>query len=71
MSNTRDIDEPYGKELLTASEVAKFLRVNVRRVNAWGNKGWLTQCRANGKVKFLGVEVTALRDQMNKPHDEW
>lgn len=67
-----DYTEPYGKELLTASEVGKFLRVHPRRVTAWGNKGWLTQCRSNGKIKFMSSEVAVLQGQLNKPReDHW
>lgn len=66
-----EFTEPFGKELLTTSEVAKALRVNVRRVARWGKNGTLTPCFANGKVRFLGTEVATLRDQLNKPRGDW
>jgi hypothetical protein len=66
-----DYTEPFGKELLTASEVAKLLRINVRRVRNWGRKGWLTPCLSQGKIKFLSVEVAELQRQLNKPKDDF
>lgn len=63
--------EPYGKELLTASEAAKFLRTKPRHVVSWGHKGWLTTCFSNGKVKYLGSEVAEMHAQTNRPLEEY
>ena len=70
---SEEFTEPYGKELLTASEVAKVLRVNIRRVKRWGTNGTLTPCFAHGKVRYLGTEVATLRDQLGRPRgdDVW
>lgn len=56
----QEFEEPYGKELLTASEAAKILRIPVRRVVRMGQTGWLTPCFANGKIKYLGTQVASL-----------
>jgi hypothetical protein len=53
-------EEPYGKELLTASEVAKILRISPKRVTRMGQVGYLTPCWANGKIKYMGTQVAAL-----------
>lgn len=53
-------EEPYGKELLTTSEVAKILRISTRRVARMGQTGWLTPCFANGKIKYMGTQVASL-----------
>lgn len=53
-------EEPYGKELLTASEVGKILRISPRRVTRLGQTGYLTPCFANGKIKYLGTQVASL-----------
>jgi hypothetical protein len=67
---SEDFTEPFGKELLTHSEVAKALRVNIRRVRRWGTNGTLTPCFAHGKVRFLGTEVATLRAQLSG-RNEW
>jgi hypothetical protein len=69
-----EFKEPYGKDLLTTSEVAKFFRVHPRTVAKWGRKKWLTQVKvpsAIGGIKYIGTEVQALYDQLKKPAEEY
>lgn len=70
-SKSDEFSEPFGKELLTASEVAKFLRVKPGTVVNWGRKGWLTQVAHVNGVKYIGTEVTELGRQRTTSHDQY
>lgn len=69
MPEIREVEEPWGKSLLTASEAAKFCRVKPQTVINWGRKGWLTQVAHVNGIKYIGTEVLALNVQRSAANE--
>lgn len=66
-----EFNEPFGKELLTASEVAKACRVKVGTVVNWGRKGWLSVVDHPRGIRYYGTEVREMIEQRNRTHDSF